>query len=351
VKNKPVLNAPVTKPFTDRPYSAPRWLVGRHSQTIWPSIIAPKPAVQYRRQRWETDDQDFIDVDIVDPPIDGNNGNDSSIHSNARSPTLVLFHGLEGSSQSAYAKALMAFAKSQQWRGMVAHFRGCSGENNRLMRAYHSGDSDHIDFVLRKTKRDFPDSPIYIVGVSLGGNAMLKWLGSSGSTANFVSAAFAISPPHDLEAGAMVLSHGFNRNYTQNFLKTLKEKTRQKAAQFPDEFSDMVDLKAMLASTSFFEFDQLVTAPVHGFRSCYDYWRRSSCKQFLSSITVPTTILNALNDPFQPTHALAVPKEISKSVRLLYTQQGGHVGFLQGAIPGHQQWLCKSAFSFFEENS
>jgi uncharacterized protein len=295
--------------------------------------VAPKPKVHYRRERWNTPDQDFIDVDIVD--------------AQDNAPIVVLFHGLEGSSKSAYACALMAHAKNKNWRGMVAHFRGCSGENNRLMRAYHSGDSEHVDFVLQTIRRQFTNSPIYIAGVSLGGNAMLKWLGMAGSTANFVNAAFAISPPHDLEAGAVVLSQGFNKKYTDNFLSTLKEKTRDKAMRFPNA----LDLKAALAANTFFEFDQLVTAPIHGFSSCYDYWRRSSCKQFLGDIAVPTTILNALNDPFQPTHALAIPKQVSATVRLEYPAQGGHVGFLQGNIPGHQAWLCNRVFSFFEQNT
>jgi uncharacterized protein len=327
-----------TKPFTKRlsppvAYHPPRWLVGRHAQTIWPSLVTPKPSVNYRRERWDTPDADFIDIDIVDAKDDA--------------PIFVLFHGLEGSSKSAYACALMAHAKKKNWRGMVAHFRGCSGENNRLMRAYHSGDSEHIDFVLQKTHAQFPSSPIYIAGVSLGGNAMLKWLGMSGKSASYVGAAFAISPPHDLEAGAVVLSKGFNKKYTDNFLSTLKAKTQEKAQRFPDA----IDLKAVLATKTFFDFDQLVTAPIHGFSSCYDYWRRSSCKQFLSNIAVPSTILNALNDPFQPTHALAIPKQVSKQVHLEYPAQGGHVGFLQGAIPGHQQWLCNRVFSFFEQNT
>jgi uncharacterized protein len=338
VKNKPVLNAPATKRFTKHPaYHPPRWLIGRHAQTIWPSLVASKPDVSFRRERWNTPDADFIDIDIVDAPD----------QSKPNVPTLVLFHGLEGSSQSAYARTLMAGAKQKNWRGMVAHFRGCGGENNRLLRAYHSGDSDHIDFVLCETKAKFPMSPLYIAGVSLGGNAMLKWLGLMGSSASFVKGAFAISPPHDLEAGAVVLSKGFSQNYADNFLSTLKEKTRQKADRFPGA----LNLDAVLAAKTFFEFDQLVTAPIHGFSSCYDYWRRSSCKQYLGGITVPTTILNALNDPFQPIHALAVPNEVSRKVTLDYPAKGGHVGFLQGWIPGHQQWLCNRVFSFFDQNN
>jgi uncharacterized protein len=327
------LNAQETKLSTNpvlSSYRAPGWLIGQHSQTIWPSLIAPKPVVQYKRLSWDTPDGDFIDLDVVQ-------GTNPSV------PTLVLFHGLEGSSQSAYSRALMAKAKSRGWHGMVAHFRGCGGTINRLKRAYHSGDSDHVDFVLRQVRKLNSETALFAVGISLGGNALLKWLGSEGHQAQFVQAAFAISPPHDLEAGAVVLSQGFNRNYTNNFLTTLKRKTVQKEAMFPGQ----IDLKAALNAKDFFYFDEVVTAPLHGFRGCYDYWRKSSCKQFLGGITVPTTILNALNDPFQPIYALANHKEISAQVKLQYTAQGGHVGFLQGGPPGNQFWLCDQVFNFF----
>jgi uncharacterized protein len=339
VKNKPLLNAPETKLFTDlrdhansSTYVAPRWLIGAHTQTIWPALVAPKQAVIYRRERWDTGDGDFIDVDITDPK-DPNSA-----------PTLVLFHGLEGNSDSSYARAIMARAKHLGWRGLVAHFRGCSGEVNRLPRAYHSGDSEHIDFVLRHTQRAYPASLIFASGVSLGGNALLKWLGTTADSAQIARAAYAISPPHDLEAGAQVLSQGFNRRYTNNFLTTLKKKTALKAEKFPD----VIDLKRALSADDFFAFDDAVTAPLHGFSSCYDYWRKSSCKQFLGEISVPTEILNALNDPFQPTYALATPKQISSQVNLRYPAQGGHVGFLMGWPLGHQDWLCDQLFQFFQ---
>jgi uncharacterized protein len=327
------LNAPETKLFTNpgfSSYRAPGWLVGQHSQTIWPSLIAPKPAVQYKRVSWDTPDGDFIDLDVIDGIA-------------PHSPTLVLFHGLEGSSQSAYSRALMAKAKSRGWHGMVAHFRGCGGRINRLKRAYHSGDSDHVDFVLRQARKLNTETALFAVGISLGGNALLKWLGTQGRDVQFMRAAFAVSAPHDLEAGAVVLSQGFNRNYTNNFLSTLKQKIVQKAAMFPGQ----IDLKAALDAKDFFYFDEVVTAPLHGFRGCYDYWRKSSCKQFMGDIAVPTTILNALNDPFQPVYALANHKEVSTDVTLQYTAQGGHVGFSQGRPPGNQLWLCDQVFNFF----
>ncbi len=337
------MNAPEAKPFTNTrsaklpsPYRSPRWLLGCHAQTIWPSVIAPKPFVRYKRERWNTPDSDFIDVDFVE----------HNEHSPTQTtPILVLFHGLEGSSQSSYARALMAHSKTLGWRGLVAHFRGCGGELNHLARAYHSGDSEHIGYVLHRIRQQFPNAPLFATGVSLGGNAMLRWLGLEAKDASFVRGAFAISPPHDLEAGAKVLSQGFNRIYTQNFLNTLKEKTKQKALRFPHA----IDLSAAIGSKDFYDFDHHVTAPLHGFSSCYDYWRRSSCKQFLQYIQVPTTVLNALNDPFQPTYALAHQNEVSARVRLHYTFTGGHVGFLQGILPGHQRWLVNAVFSFFTE--
>ena len=322
------------------------WLAGCHAQTIWPAVIAPKQKVTYRRERWTTNDGDFIDVDFVDHKFSQN-----AAHLLPSTPLLVLFHGLEGSSQSTYAKALMAFCDEVGWLGAVAHFRGCSGEANRLPRAYHSGDSEHINFVLNRIARQMGGSgfagqqrPIFAVGVSLGGNALIKWLGSDGQNSTLIQGAYAISAPHDLEAGAVSLSSGFNRIYTRNFLHTLIEKSRHKAAIFPNE----INIEAILQARDFFSFDHVATAPLHGFRSCYDYWRRSSCKQFMATITIPTTVLNAVNDPFTPPFALATQKEVSQAVNLHYPRTGGHVGFTQGLPPGNQHWLVAQASQFFK---
>ena len=337
-------------------YHPPFWLVGCHAQTIWPSLLSPKARVVYRRERWDTADGDFVDVDFTDSQS-SNVGSEIA----TTSPILVLFHGLEGSAQSSYSKALMAFCVRAGWQGAVAHFRGCSGEHNRLARAYHSGDSEHVDFVLNRLDREFNNvkfnqaksnqnspsfqrRPIFAVGVSLGGNALIKWLGTNGQNSTLIQGAYAISAPHDLEAGAVVLSKGFNKIYTNNFLKTLREKSRYKAALFPDQ----IKLAEILQARDFFTFDHVATAPLHGFRSCYDYWRRSSCKQFMAGITIPTTVLNALNDPFLPAFALATAAEVSPAVRLHYPNTGGHVGFAQGLPPGNQQWLAQQVSNFFE---
>ncbi len=314
-------------------FAPARWLPGGHAQTIWPAVVAPRPRVAYRRQRWTTPDGDFIDVDFVG----------TSARADAR-PLVVLFHGLEGSAQSHYARALMAAIDQAGWRGAVAHFRGCSGEPNLAPRAYHSGDSDEIDWILRRFASEHAGTaPVLAVGVSLGGNALLKWLGERGEDARIVAAAAAVSAPQDLLAGATALSRGFNRVYTRNFLATLKRKSLHKLEQHPGLF----DRTRMLAARDFFGFDNDVTAPMHGFRDCYDYWARSSCKPWLSGIRVPTLVLNALNDPFLPAHALATPAQVSADVVLDYPTQGGHVGFLSGALPGRIDWLPQRLLQFF----
>jgi uncharacterized protein len=337
-------------------YHAPAWLRGRHLQTIWPSLLAPRPLPAYRRERWDTPDGDFIDLDwaLLDQGDSARNtaggtmGN--TAHTTARSaprPLLALFHGLEGNSDSHYSRTLMAAANDRGCDGVVIHFRGCSGELNRMPRAYHSGDSDEADWVLRRISarrsRDGSRGLLLAAGISLGGNVLLKWLGERGNAADFVAAAAAVSPPQDLHAGALRLSRGFNRLYALNFLVTLRRKSVAMLERYPGLF----DAKQVAASRDFFEFDELVTAPLHGFKSAMDYWQRSSCRQFLGGIAVPTLIINALNDPFLPVQALARPAEVSTAVALHYPREGGHVGFLRGAPPGKLDWLAEQLFAHF----
>ena len=322
-------------------YRAPAWLPGAHAQTIWPAVFAPRPAVAYRRERWDAPDGDFVDLDHAIAPAGAADGPSDR-------PLLALFHGLEGSSDSHYARTLMAAALGRGADGVVIHFRGCSGEPNRLPRAYHSGDSDEADWVLRRLAARRAAArqtgPLLVAGVSLGGNVLQKWLGERGADAGFVAAAAAVSPPQDLHAGAIALSKGFNRIYTANFLKTL----RTKSLAMLDRHPGLFDRSRVAASRDFFDFDELVTAPLHGFDGAIDYWRRSSCRQFLGGIAVPTLVINALNDPFLPASALAAPSETSRAVRLEYPATGGHVGFLTGAPPGRLDWLPRRLFAHFD---
>ena len=310
-------------------YIAPSWLPGGHLQTILPATLMRKPQDDYRRERWNTPDGDFIDVDFVD----GQPGK----------PFLVLFHGLEGSSNSHYARALMAHIAAQGWSGAVPHFRACSGEMNLAPRFYHSGDAQEIDWIARRLAQDRRRSgKFFATGVSLGGNALLRWLGESQHQANFVDAACAISAPLDLAAGGAALSRGLGMIYTRVFLRTLKPKSLQKLAQHPGLF----DAEALRRARNLYEFDNVVTAPLHGFRDTDDYWHRASAKHVLADIAVPTLILNAQNDPFLPGHHL--PRSASKHVTLDYPKHGGHVGFAIGALPGQINWLPQRIQQFLE---
>lgn len=317
------------------PYRAPAWLPGGHAQTIWPLLIKARPPA-YRRERWETPDGDFIDLDWIDAAAD------SSPHS----PLLALFHGLEGSSASHYATALMQAVGARGWAGVVVHFRGCSGEPNRLPRAYHSGDSDEIDWVLRRLRARRRTQPLFAAGVSLGGNALLKWLGERESAAaSVIDAAAAVSAPLDLTACGHHLGRGFNRVYTQHFLRTLKRGAAQKLARFPGLF----DGARMAAASDLYTFDDAVTAPLHGFRDVTDYWRRASAKPWLRGVRVPTLMLNARNDPFLPVRALPRASELAAAIRFDVPRAGGHVGFVTGVWPGRLDWLPGRLLQFFAE--
>ena len=317
-------------------YRAPGWLPGGHAQTIYPLLIRPDP-LPYHRERWETPDGDFIDLDWTDAPA-ARQPRDSR-------PLLILFHGLEGSSSSYYAITLMGAAAAIGWSGVVVNFRGCSGESNRLARAYHSGDSDEIDWILRRLRALFPLRPRYAVGVSLGGNALLKWLGErEASTRDYLQAAAAVSAPLDLTACGHHLARGFNRVYTRHFLHTLKRNAAAKLCRHPGIF----DERRMIAASNLYEFDDVVTAPLHGFNGAEDYWRRASSKPWLAGIRLPTLVLNARNDPFLPAQALPAASQVAASVQLEFPRQGGHVGFVTGSLPGQLDWLPQRIFNYFQ---
>lgn len=297
----------------------------------------------YRRERWDTPDGDFIDVDWVAPEAHSA----ADIEPDATRPLLVLFHGLEGSSTSHYAHALMAYVRDIGWRGAVVHFRGCSGEANRLARAYHSGDSEEIDWILRRLCTR-TSAPLYAAGVSLGGNALLKWLGEQEATASqVVSAAAAVSAPLDLMAAGHALGRGFNLVYTRKFLATLKRKSIAKLATHPQIYNAAL----VRSARTLRDFDNVVTAPLHGFRDTDDYWTRASSKPWLSQIKVRTLLVNARNDPFLPPQALPTEREVSRFVTRDFPDEGGHVGFVTGAFPGRLDWLPRRIIDFFRRSA
>lgn len=308
-------------------YQAPWWLPGGNAQTIWPALYSQRvfgPHPRYRRTRWTSPDQDFVDVDWLGVPA------------GPGAPLLVLFHGLEGSSASHYALAFADYAAQHGLAYAVPHFRGCSGEINLAPRAYHSGDFEEIGWILQRM-RSLHSGPIVAVGVSLGGNALLRWAEEMGtSAAAVVQAVAAVSSPIDLAAGGWAIGRGFNRLvYTRMFLKTMKPKALTKLSQHPGLF----DRDALLHARDLYEFDNAFTAPLHGFKSTEDYWARASAKPHLASIQIPALVLNARNDPFVPAWCLPSQSEVGKSVTLWQPAHGGHVGFPHGTIPGHVRHL------------
>ena len=311
---------------------APAWLPGGQLQTIWPALFsrrhAPGSPPVWARERWTTPDGDFIEVDTLDAPAA------------ADAPLLVLFHGLEGSSASHYARAFAHWAADAGVRLVVPHFRGCSGPLNHAPRAYHSGDHEEVGWLLARLRQRF-GLPLFAAGVSLGGNALLCWLGQWQHQAEIVDAAAAVSAPLDLAQGGKALSTGANRLYTRMFLNTLKPKCLAKLEQFPGLFAR----DAMLAARDLHAFDDVVTAPLHGYRDADDYWHRASAKHVLHDITVPTLVLNAQNDPFLPGRFL--PASAAPTVTLEYPRHGGHVGFSNSSL----DWLPRRLLHFFEQGS
>ena len=324
-------------------YLAPRWLPGGNLQTIWPALYARRTdgtAPVYRRERWGTPDGDFVDVDFADPVAAvAAVAAGGAAPTPERTPLLVLFHGLEGSSRSHYAEAFAAFAAVRGWAFAVPHFRGCSGELNHGPRAYHSGDFEEIGWILARMKAQHA-GPVLAAGVSLGGNALLRWAEEAGDSASrTVQSVASISAPLDLAAGGHAIGKGFNRLvYTRMFLSTMKPKALAKLAQHPGLF----DRDTLLAARDLYAFDNVFTAPLHGFRNTDDYWSRGSAKPHLHAIRVPTLVVNARNDPFVPGASLPRPDQVGSHVTLWQPLHGGHVGFPHGSPPGHVRGMPES---------
>ena len=315
-------------------YKAPWWLPGGNLQTIWAAVRAERyvgSAPQFTRERWITPDDDFVDVDFSDHT------------SSPMAPLLVVFHGLEGSSGSHYAEALTDAARARGWACAVPHFRGCSGELNHAPRAYHSGDFEEIDWILRRFKSRHP-GPVMAVGISLGGNALMRWASEMGAEAKSVVASVAsVCSPLDLAASGWAIGRGFNRLvYTRMFLRSMVPKALQKLDQHPGLFSR----SALMAARDLYAFDNIVTAPLHGFKDTEDYWSRASAKPHMRAIAVPALALNAVNDPFIPAWSLPQPQEVSASVTLWQPAEGGHVGFPSGHFPAHVRAMPEAVTGF-----
>ena len=315
-------------------YIAPSWLPGGNLQTIWPAVVSVRallqmPATAYQRVRWATPDHDFVDVDYAGAAVD-------ATPSRQKRPLLVLFHGLEGSSGSHYALAFEQVARQRGWAYAVPHFRGCSGEINLAPRAYHSGDYEEIGWMLGKLQADHVANgggPLLAVGISLGGNALMRWAQEAGeSAAHTVAAVASVCSPLDLAASGRAIGQGFNRLvYTRMFLNSMKPKAMARLKLNPGLF----DPHVLLASRDLYAFDNVFTAPIHGFKNTEDYWLRASAKPHMHRIKLPALALNAINDPFIPAPSLPQVGEVGRHVTLWHTTHGGHVGYPQGRFPAH----------------
>lgn len=304
-------------------YHAPWWLPGGNAQTIYAAKFAKRhrrEKPQWRRERWETPDNDFIDIDWHTAPTQKTDA-----------PLLVLFHGLEGSSSSHYAESFADETQRRGWGMVVPHFRGCSGEINWQPRAYHSGDYEEIGWILQKMRRQH-SGPLYAVGISLGGNALMCWAGEMGNSAcTVVDGIASVCSPLDLTASGHAIDSGINKQiYARMFLETMKPRAMAKLAQYPALF----DAQKLMAAQTLYAFDDVFTAPVHGFKNTNDYWHRASAKPRLRKIQVPALILNAMNDPFVPANSLPRQNEVSPQVTLWQPHAGGHVGFTSARFPG-----------------
>lgn len=309
------------KPRLSDPWPTPWWLPGGNLQTIWSAKLAthrlgPRPV--WRRERVTTPDRDFIHIDHLDTVVAD------------EAPRLVLFHGLEGSSSSHYVQAFADVARRWGWALSVPHFRGCSGEPNLAPRAYHSGDHEEVGWILSELRAASPN-PLLAAGASLGGNALLRWAEEAGESASAVcSAIAAISSPLDLAVAGAAITRGFNHwVYDRMFLATMKPRARVKLEQFPGLF----DRARLEAVRTLRDFDDLFTAPLHGFNGVDDYWKRASARPHLERVRIPALVLNARNDPFMPPEGLPYPGEVSDCVRLWQPATGGHVGFPRGGFP------------------
>jgi predicted alpha/beta-fold hydrolase len=308
-------------------YRAPRWLPGGNLQTLWAATRSSRhlgAPPRFERERWATPDGDFIDIDHLAAP--------AGAPAIAGAPHLVLFHGLEGSAQSQYAQAFASVAQQRGWACSVPHFRGCSGELNRAPRAYHSGDFEEIGWILARLRLRNA-APLLAVGISLGGNALLRWAQEAGETARATAGAVAaVCAPIDLAASGHAIDQGFNwLVYARMFLRTMKPKALAKWQQHPGLF----DRERLAAARTLYEFDDVFTAPLHGYKDTPDYWARASARPHLARIRIPALVLNARNDPFVPAASLPGPDEEGRFVTLWQPAHGGHVGFAQGPFPAH----------------
>lgn len=317
----------------ESPFKPAWWLPNSHLQTLWPALVRRKiKNLLIERERIELPDGDFIDLDWVGRQETG--------------PLVLILHGLEGSIDSHYAKGMLQTISLQGWRSVFMHFRGCSGEPNRLPRSYHSGETGDVKFITHLLFEREPDTQLAAIGVSLGGNVLLKWLGETGKK-NPLKAAIAISVPFELHKAAARIQQGFSKVYQWYFIKCLRDRLGQKHQIIPSPLDQSLIYKV----NTMYDFDNQITAPLHGFSCVDEYYSNSSSRQYLHAIHVPTLILHAKDDPLMPEDVIPESKELSPHVQLEVSEAGGHVGFVTGRYPWcPEYWLEQRITKFLGEH-
>ncbi len=310
------------------PFTPAWWLPGPHLPTIWGKFLKRVVPVSLHTERWTTPDDDFVDLLRLPAP-------------SPAAPRVLLLHGLEGGAHSHYVHGMFADAARRGWGMEMLIFRGCGPELNRAPRFYHSGDTGDLAFVLDRLAREAPDAPRLLTGVSLGGNVILKYLGESGDALPpSVAAAATVSVPYDLARGSRYISRGFSRVYERHFLRSLKRKALAKLQEHPG----LYDASRLARVQSLWEFDDVVTAPVHGFNDAGDYYHRSSSLRFLPGIRRPTLLLSAFDDPFLPPAVLDDVRAIATGNPALepeFVSRGGHAGFVGGVVPWRAEYYAE----------
>jgi len=297
------------------------WLPNAHAQTIWPQLVRSTTKIKFQLERLELPDGDFCDLVWTE---------------NNSGPIIIVLHGLEGSINSHYAGNMLAALHHSGWRPVLMHFRGCSGIHNRNARSYHSGETGDLKFLIETLSTRHKSTQLAAVGFSLGGNVLLKYLGEEQDNTSLV-AAISISVPFELSASADRLNIGFSKLYQRHLLKRLHKKSISKFKQRDNAPFSLANVSSW---NTFHEFDNFVTAPLHGFKNSEEYYALCSSRQYLKSITIPTLMIQAKDDPFLPVDAIPENTDLSKNVTLELTQHGGHVGFVSGLFPWQANyWL------------
>lgn len=313
------------------------WLRNPHLQTLYPALFRNVSAPMLRRERLITPDNDFLDIDWC------GEGDEK--------PLVILLHGLTGSSQSIYIKGFQQLLLKQNFRSVALNFRGCSGEANHSARCYHSGETNDLQFLYQTLRDREPQTPFAVIGFSLGGNVLLKWLGEQGQRPNLFAAA-AVSVPFVLSVCTTKLDNGFSKLYRANSLRDCKRYIHNKQQCLEKlglqyEAKKLKDLGDLSKIKSFWDYDERVVAKLHGFENVHDFYSRSSSRQFLKKIIVPTLIIHAADDPFMTKNVIPKPNELSKFVQLEITEQGGHVGFVAGKNPFKPVYWLEQRISDF----